>query len=269
MNLFEQSPDCPSEHTRDLFVLGYLPEEAKRAVAAHLRSCTVCAEKVRVASMGFDAFPAFDTDSIIDSLHQMSAGTKTPRWFETALGTKPSTSHTSRPGRFGKVKWAGAAIAACAAAVLVLFVYKAPLNIEESSEVLRVKGGLKLEVLRKRNGAVSETLTGERFFDGDRLRFRVSLPTDGYVMVVGVEQDQTIYPCCPITGKARRFSESRDLLLPDAVRLDDSLGEEWLHLILCPKNFDISAVHPGLHPGTLLLPSGCSWDSFEIDKGLR
>lgn len=268
VKLLKKSSDCPSEHTLDLFVLGELDEKKRRACAAHLKACSICAEKARRASLGFDAHPTFDAASVVDGLHRTFAGQKTPPWVEAALDTRPSGSAEKRSFRRGTLRWAGALMTGFAAAALMISLHVRE-DVGESVETVRAKGGAKLEVFRNRSGKVLETVTGDSFQDGDHLRFKVNLPFEGYVLLVGVEQGERIYPCFPIGGNAEKLDASRDFVLPDAVRLDDSKGEEWLHLILCKESFDISDVHVGDEPGTLFLPEGCATDSFKMNKVSR
>lgn len=257
--------ECPSEHMLDLYVLEDLEKEESDALAAHIEQCSICSEKTHLATLGFDAYPDYDTKQAIDRLHQLSAGLDAPPWVEMALGrsSSPKKFQLLRLWRFRKV---AAVLGVLIVGVLALFLHNTFNRVDDTTEFVRAKGGLKLEVLRSRAGSVEEILSGEHFREGDRLRFRVSLPHEGYVMVVGVEQNREVFPCYPIGGKAKKLSNGRDVLLPGAVQLDHSRGKEWLHLILCRSPFSANDIRPSDTTGGIRSPQGCISDSFEMHK---
>lgn len=108
---------------------------------------------------------------------------------------------------------------------------------DEPLETVRLKGGLKLEVVRKRGERAEKVVSGSAFHAGDSLRFVISLPSAGQVNVVGVEAEGDLYVAWPLPDQdvATKRPAGDAQALPGAVELDDSKGEEMLYLVHCPE----------------------------------
>ena len=132
---------------------------------------------------------------------------------------------------------------------------------------VRAKGGLALRVFREREGAVDEVLPGDPVRGGDRLRFRPETPAPGFVLVVGVESDGTLFNYLPGAGDAALPVEAGPAAdaLPGAAQVDASVGREWVHLIFCPASFalaDVRVVAPDHVDG----PAGCRSTGQPVEK---
>jgi hypothetical protein len=126
----------------------------------------------------------------------------------------------------------------------------------------------KLTVFRKRGEQVTEAVSGDAFRAGDRVRFQVSAPSAGHVLILGVESNGDSYMAFPSTGpeKSQPISEP-DAMLPGAMELDDSPRTEWLHLVYCPQPFSRDRVKASKQsPDKVTIPKGCSKDTFEMRK---
>jgi hypothetical protein len=247
---------CPSEMLLDRFHWGELGSEESGAIGAHLEQCSVCRQRMALRQQGFEAFGELDP---------------------VALRVRIQGAVTGERGGSARRSWlpgwvAWLAGSAAAAVLAVLVVIAAPWKDEPGAgNGVRAKGSVKLSVFRERAGKVEEAISGDTFLAGDRLRFRVDLPEDGEIMVVGVEQSGAVYPCYPLDGsRASRASRAgTGLELAGAIRLDASLGNERIHLVWCPERFSIGDIEAGDSPGKLALPAGCLGTTFGMRKAER
>ena len=108
--------------------------------------------------------------------------------------------------------------------------------------------------------------SGDAVYAKDRLRFEVDLPDAREIMIVGVETSGSIYRCFPSAeNESVALQSGRAQLVPDAVELDDSLGQESLNLIACPKAFGLDDLRgaPNAH---VAVPEGCQTTSLILRK---
>lgn len=234
----DRKEDCPSDLTLTLFETGSLGAEGRAEVEAHLAHCARCRSLLEGARADFEAWDPGGRAALLDELVQARA--------------EPHRA----PGRWG---WAGGIVAAAAAA---LFFVAQP---DPSPGTVRAKGdGLVLTVFRERGGEVSRVMSRDVFEAKDRLRFEVDLPRAGHVLVFGVEAGGAVYRAFPNDrDDAVPLPEGPGQLLPGAIELDASAGQEVLHLVLCPGPFKRADVTAG---STLALPRACRSTSFELDK---
>ena len=262
---------CPSDLQLDELLAGELTPALRKQLQAHLSSCSPCAERLQAFREGFDAFPEAAPAAIqatlevaADQARRVDAAqgqTATSPWHHKLLGWLHARGPLLAP------------LAVGAAAAVVLVAHPGRLG-ERDTEVtggVRAKGSLALHVHRMRAGRSEEMLSGASFQPGDRLRFVVDLPWPGFVSVVGVETNGTLYvawPLDPDTGPTLR-PEGNSLALPGAVALDASPGPEVLHLVLCPEQAGAPAcVTQGPQAPPTCQP-GCSSTPFVLRKGLN
>lgn len=122
----------------------------------------------------------------------------------------------------------------------------APSEMVDSADVFRAKGaGFAMEVhahdgvRTRRLGARGAVRAGER------LGFRVEGGAGGHLLIAGIDARSQPYLCYPQdTGGASAPAPVEDapVVLPAAVRLDDSPGTETLVAMLCPQPFSYEAV---------------------------
>jgi hypothetical protein len=128
----------------------------------------------------------------------------------------------------------------------------------------RRKGGLSLTVYRERHGEVVRSGSGEIFHPGDRLRFEVDAPR-GYLLIMGIDAGGERYACVPLDGRARPVQDDlKKVLLPDAVKLDESLGRERLVLVHCPAPFALGALDVRDH--RVITPPDCDTSELVFEK---
>jgi hypothetical protein len=235
---------CPSALTLDRLFAGELGFEQKRALELHTASCQTCTSFLRNRRLGFDAFPQLDSGAVLAKIEAHA----------------PSAAKPTAP----RHTWLVAFSSMLAVAALALIVLPSALAPHDSGT--RAKGALNLRVYRLRNGQSEEVSSGSPFQPGDRLRFRVSTPSSGFVSILGVEADGTLYSAWPV-GKsgAAALPASQDQLLDGAVELDDALGDETLWLVHCASDDAQCSLKPG-QGGSLMCPPGCTKAPFRLDK---
>lgn len=231
---------CPSDLTLTLLDTGCLAGDEKDEVQAHLQTCARCRGWLDGAKADFAAIPGAERDAMVDRL----------------------TARAQRPRQRWPVAVAGA-LAIAAAALLLL-------HTPPPRPDVGLKGsGLDLRVYRERAGHVASTMSGDMFRPGDRLRFEVDVPSDGHMLVVGVESDGDLFRCYPNDrDESVPVEASSGLLLSDAIELDSSTGHEVLHLVVCDAPFSAHDLRAA-GARSLALPPGCRAAAFEMVKGVR
>jgi len=157
----------------------------------------------------------------------------------------------------------GLAVATAAVALVVL-----PGTPPADGDRVRAKGAVHLRVWRARGERVDRVWSGQRFRPGDRLRFAVDLPTDGHLLLVGIEAGGTPSAAHPLGAAASIPAAAGEALeLPGAVALDAAPGDEWLHLVHCDEPFGLADLEPEARGAQLRLPGGCRAVRFHLAKG--
>jgi hypothetical protein len=247
-------PGCVSDLRLDQLLVGELPEQMLQAVEAHLAGCPACAQR-------YDEFAADRADF----------AARAPA-FEALLAparrTRAWTPLTSR-------RWL-ARLALPAAAVVALGIGFSSLLRERPApslpvvlETTRTKGAgaaFGFVVRRGEHNVAGED--GEVLHPGDALRFTLSSGTDVYAAVWGIDS----------LGHASLYQRSPELAfvpagrrqpLPEAVELDETLGQERLVAVFCatPRAAsEITAALTSADPPRL--PAGCGSESIAILKAL-
>ncbi|MFT7621895.1 MAG: hypothetical protein ACI9WU_001060 [Myxococcota bacterium] len=126
-------------------------------------------------------------------------------------------------------------------------------------DIVRSKGGLQLRVFVKRAGDVTEMASGERFAEGDTLRFVIDLPRDGHVLVIHTDAQNSKVAAWPLGAEASQsLTAGRERELTGSVALDGAAGSEKLTLVRCDAPFAPAAI-----------PPGCDRVHFDLDKGVQ
>lgn len=250
-------PGCPSDFALDRLLHGELEHDEKRRLEQHCAGCETCAPRLKRLRAGFDAFPELDEKAVLrrieGALADSDSGLAARLWAWLGAGPRGLAS---------------LAIVMAAALFLVVRPSDHHQTTQSSGEGTRLKGSLSLRVYRQ-HGSRSEAVTsGERFAPGDKLRFEIDTPRDGYVMIVGVEADGDVYTAWPIEaqGAASKLSAGPRQALPGAVALDDTRGKEALYLVQCATPFEITQCKSLGADKALTCAADCALSPFMLDK---
>ncbi len=153
----------------------------------------------------------------------------------------------------------GGALAVAASVALV---------VRPPADGTRTKGGARLGLVIARGDAMEIAGAGDRVHPGDTVSFLVTSAQPTYVAVLsrdGAGRPSVYFPAGP---RAERVAAGRDVQLPRATVLDDTLGREQLYAVFCEAPVAVAALQGALADGTLerALPEGCAVDVVAIEK---
>lgn len=264
-----RGPDCPSDWTLDRLSWGELSDREAAKVERHFTSCDACRGRLEARA---ETAGELETDRALAHIRLEFMRQPPPAEVTRALGefARPGEAREKRAwwqtgtGRFGLALAGASALAG----LLLIVLTGLPEPPAGERDTVVAKGGLSLQVHLERGGEAGPLAAEEVVHPGDRLKFQVDVPRPGHLMVLGIEADGRAYPCHPADGtdRSREVDAGKTQVLPGAIRLDDSLGEEWLHLVHCPHAFTLSQVTPGVAPGSLGVPAGCAVRSMSLKK---
>ena len=204
--------NCLSDFLLDQWRLGTFEiAEDKARASTHLGNCAQC--RARLGEIEAVVLPSLDFSGVSPaSVPHLVASPTRWRW---------------------RTVWLAPVVAAAAAGVLLMPWH----HSEERSK----GGGWQLGVVaQSSSGKVSAVSQGAVLAPGDRLRFEVSAPTDGFVSVISLDARGAVTPFVPATGTATAIRAGKRRLLDGAVQLDDSVGPERLVLLACPHALPVA-----------------------------
>jgi len=248
----QRAEACLSDYALDRLRLGELvgtPEENQRA--AHVRKCPRCAQ--RMDELAAVRAPALDVARF-------------------AAGASPFAVAAPNRRRRRRLLLSLAGLAGASAAALFLVTWRAPVE--------RSKGASwqLLPVVQHPNGRIERVSQEATLAPGDRMRFEVAAPSDGFVSVVSLDARGVVTAFAPPDGRALPVKAGRRLLA-EAVLLDDALGPERLLLLACKQALPVEQIVASAQTelgkakgniaevGTLPLP--CRQTSFWFRKEKR
>jgi hypothetical protein len=282
-----KAESCPSDLWLDRLCAGEIAKAERARHEDHLNDCAECGQRLALRRAGFDAFPELDEHALLARLEaRIEAGAP-----DKAQATQGPSEEIQRAATKDRRTWidrlsallfpkAGMQLLPGLAVVGLLlgagFLWgRSSADRSDGEPVavvlapddsVRVKGSIGLRVYRMRGDTVEEVTSGDTFASGDKLRFKVTLPRQGELFVVGAEANGKLYGAYPAEGhRSVALDAGSDQLLDDALELDASTGREWLHAVYCPKPFALSDLR-ALVPDKLSAPEGCAVDTFEMVK---
>jgi hypothetical protein len=253
----QRPPACLSDFALDRLQHGELDgTDGGASARRHLATCSPCSQ--RLAELAAAPGPGLDLEQLL------------PR-------TGPALAPPPRARRAGAAAL-GALLGGVvvAAAGLLLWLGGAP-----SSSVHRTKGGgWHLGVIAQGPDGRTERLApGDTVAPGDRLRFEIGAPDDGFVAIVSLDSTGAVTAFYPAAGRALPVAGGRRQLSARSVVLDDALGPEQIILTGCEESFTVEAAvavarqqlaRAGNQPRRVeKLELPCPQTSFWIDKAPR
>jgi len=253
-NLRTGSASCPSDLLLDRLHSGELSGSAAREVEAHVAGCTLCPQRMAERQAGFDAFADLDARPLLAGIHRRLDADK-----------------EQKARRFSLAKLFAILAPATALTAVMVFVMLGRTSHVGGPELqtTREKGGSVLHVFQQTGESVNESLSGDEFHPGDRLRFVVDVKQRGRLAVLGVEASGALYVAWP---QGERISTLREVgpeqQLPGAVVLDENVGRELLYLVVCPESVgspsSLCKSTGALTPPSC--PAGCGQSVFVLNK---
>ncbi len=242
---------CLSNLALDRLLAGELDEGAGAAARLHLDGCAHCGPRFRELEADRDRFRAAPPALSLPA---------------------PAADPARAPGRASPT-FALAASGALAAALVVFLQLRARPGggpaPRPDDELARTKGGVRLGFYVKRQDSVLEGRSGDVVHPGDAVRFSYSSPTAGYLIVVsrdGAGRVSVYYPDGD-TRSAAQLPAGADEVLPGSVVLDDAVGPEVVHGILCRAPVPAARIVETLRTsGETGAISGCTADRLTLDK---
>lgn len=219
-----------------------LGDDDAAAVRAHLAACDACRDRVAAAEAIVPQFEALAPPDL-------------------SVVAEPA----NRPFRWASV------VAVAAAALVGVGAWVAASPTEDDG--IRLKGsGLELEVFVD-GTPPRKLLPGDEVVPGDRLGFRAKAAKDGHLVVLGVDETGSVYPCHPSrpAPPTAHAASSEPVDLKAAVVLDAVLGTERMVALHCPDAFEWSAAAKALETWASLddlptLRQGCAQDVVSLEK---
>ena len=220
----ERSLGCPSPLALDRFWMAGAPEE--HALHAHVAGCAVCTRHLATCEGAARSF----------EMHVLPA-------------LKPARLSSASPGFGERVAAWGRGLTrpwvmAGGLAVIILAVAIGLREVapDQTREGVAFKGTIGLQVVADRQGSQFVVHEGDALQRGDRLRFRVSTPGPGYVLVVSVEGGGRVTRFYPFAGEDAMAIDGRGTLLGGSIALDAFAGYERVFVVFSPRPFTLRDV---------------------------
>jgi hypothetical protein len=143
---------------------------------------------------------------------------------------------------------AGAVAAACAV-IAIAYRHGDPAGVASRPTIddgVRRKGDELFVVYRRTpTGQVDPVRDGDELHPGDAIRFRVTLASDGYVAVLGIDAARAVTVYAPDGPALERIASHAPTLLDGSIILDDTLGPERIVMVACPTPRPAAALIAG------------------------
>ena len=137
------------------------------------------------------------------------------------------------PVRRSRPTWLALGAGACAAACAAVVMWRGG---DEAADRSRRKGGDSLAVYRRTPaGEVDLVGDGQALHPGDAVRFRVTLATEGYAGVLGIDAAQAVTAYAPAGPTLERIAGGAPTVFDGSIILDDTLGPERIVLVICDR----------------------------------
>lgn len=157
------------------------------------------------------------------------------------------------------------ALAAAAAAVL-LVIRRGGDTPAKRDDDLQVKGdAVSLVIHRQTSDGSTPMSSGDMVHPGDRIRFEVGVLQPGQLALIGIDGSGTATLYWPENANGSAVFDPKDRLLPLAIQLDATPGDEHFFALYSTKPFALADVMPALvHRAPM--PAGISSTEVVLKK---
>ncbi|MCC6622218.1 MAG: hypothetical protein IT385_13220 [Deltaproteobacteria bacterium] len=246
--------DAPSELQLDRYVAGELAPDDRDKVEAWAAASPENAARLTARK----AFPhAPDHERLFA---RIEARLDAP----AAAPARPGLGERARAW-WRRLLGPGALSIVVAAAVVLLVV-----RPWQGDDVIRPKGSFAFVVHKKTPTGSEVLVSGSEARDGDELRFEIDLKEAGFVLVLDQDPQGQLFTAWPEPADAAQRIAARRVepgarALDGAVALDGTLGDEWLHAVVCTTMHTSGDVTIA-GPGRLTLPNDCVSQAVHLKK---
>jgi hypothetical protein len=224
-------PACLSDLRLDMLLAHDLDAGAEQTARAHLAGCAACAARLAAFEGARAALAG-----------QEAAGLQAIR--RVAEGRPSRTSKTTAIWRSGG--WLGAlGVVVATVGVWALLVPPAL----RGDRGTRIKGGARVGFFVDHAGSVRAGEPGERLAPGDVVRFTYSTAAPAHLAILGLDTAGQTSVYFPPPGASDEVAAGRDVALPRATELDETLGPETVVAIFCEAPIDLPAASRALRAG--------------------
>lgn len=217
---------------------------------------SACVSDLRLDELHAGELPAGDAAAVAAHV----AGCEHCRDRERALATDRARFRAAVPPLRRRRPWVAIAGSALAAAAAVAIVVRAP------ADATRLKGGARLAFVVARAAHPAAMVVGgpgERVRPGDTLSYLVTAAQPSFVAVLSRDPVGRVAPYFPLGDRAQWVPAGRDVQLPIATRLDDSLGPERLAAVFCDRPVALAELTAAVDGAP---PEGCTVDRVDLEK---
>lgn len=164
-------------------------------------------------------------------------------------------------------RWlAPAGALAAAAAVILVLMRRGGEPTPNPDDDIQVKGDdISLVIHVATESGSRRVATGDEVAPGDKLRFEVNAAKAGYVAVFGIDGSGEVTVYQPGNGTGPMAFDPQARLLPGAIRLDATPGDEHFFAVYAPTPFAFDTVIPALQENRAL-PAGLSKAEVVLKK---
>lgn len=239
---------CVSDFLLDRMLASELEKDEERGVRKHLFGCVECTARMETLRKGRDEFLSIAGPHL--ALVKKGAEIVELPVFQKA----PSRGRWIAPLT---------ALAAGMAAV-GLFAVMPMFRAEEQGT--RTKGSSKLGFYVKHETEVRRGADGEVVEPGDSIRFTYSLEAPKHLAIISVDATKKASVYYPEGQVTDSVPAGRDLALPLAALLDDTLGRENIYALFCEDSMSVETVRKSFEAGAVDAPNGCELERMTIEK---